>query len=246
MCFVALTYVLEPPTLGEQKSKAAQLGIKRLMEAGVQPHLIACRADNPVSETVKQKIAMFSNVPIRRVFSMHDRESIYTIPEAMRMEGLDREILSILDMHHRVNAPARTRPAPSGAVSPASCRPSASTPSTSASLGKYAALRDAYASIDKAIEHCSAHLSAKVSVEWIDTTDITEANVDRAPGPEVRRGHRARRLRRSRHRGQDRLREARAANKHPLPGHLPGLPDRGHRVRPQRAGHRGRQLHRVR
>jgi CTP synthase len=49
-CFVALTYVIEPKALGEQKSKAAQLGIKRLMEAGVQPNLIACRATRPVHE----------------------------------------------------------------------------------------------------------------------------------------------------------------------------------------------------
>src|SRR3982751_5825688 len=47
--FVALTYVLEPGALGEQKSKAAQLGIKRLMEMGIMPHIIACRATNPVN-----------------------------------------------------------------------------------------------------------------------------------------------------------------------------------------------------
>jgi CTP synthase len=102
-CFVALTYVIEPVILGEQKSKAAQLGIKRLMEAGIQPHIVACRAHNPVTKTVMQKIAMYSNVPMKRVFSMHDRESIYTIPEAMWAEGLDREILSILDLHERVD-----------------------------------------------------------------------------------------------------------------------------------------------
>src|SRR6185436_8323529 len=50
--FVALTYILEPGTLGEQKSKAAQLGIKRLMEMGIMPHLIACRASRPVKESV--------------------------------------------------------------------------------------------------------------------------------------------------------------------------------------------------
>src|SRR3954462_15899995 len=53
--FVALTYVLEPGTLGEQKSKAAQLGIKRLMEVGVMPHIIACRAGHPIKEKVREK-----------------------------------------------------------------------------------------------------------------------------------------------------------------------------------------------
>src|SRR3954467_10485451 len=57
--FVALTYVLEPGALGEQKSKAAQLGIKRLMEMGIMPHIIACRAKSPVGEKVREKISMY-------------------------------------------------------------------------------------------------------------------------------------------------------------------------------------------
>ena len=63
VCYVALTYIIEPQALGEQKSKAAQLGLKKLMEAGIQPHIVACRARNPVANSAMQKIAMFSNVP---------------------------------------------------------------------------------------------------------------------------------------------------------------------------------------
>jgi CTP synthase len=176
-CFVALTYIIEPPSLGEQKSKAAQLGIKRLMEAGVQPQIVACRAHTRVTDTVRQKIAMFSNVPMKRVFSMHDRESIYTIPEAMRAEGLDREILSILSMHDAVvpanedDARLRWRVFADKITAP---RQHAVTLGI---LGKYAALRDAYASIDKAIEHAATHLSANVDVQWLDTSDITRENV---------------------------------------------------------------------
>ena len=87
VAFVALTYVLEPGALGEQKSKAAQLGIKRLMEVGIMPHIIACRASNPVKEKVREKISMYTNVPMKRVVSMHDVESIYTIPDALRDRG---------------------------------------------------------------------------------------------------------------------------------------------------------------
>src|SRR5215469_14202747 len=101
--FVALTYILEPNALGEQKSKAAQLGIKRLMEVGVMPHIIACRASNPVKEKVREKISMYTNVPMRRVVSMHDVESIYTIPDALRTAGIDREVLTLLSIHDRVN-----------------------------------------------------------------------------------------------------------------------------------------------
>jgi CTP synthase len=171
-CFVALTYVLEPTILGEQKSKAAQLGIKRLMEAGIQPHIVACRAKNPVTETVRQKIAMFSNVPMRRVFSMHDRESIYVIPEAMRAQGLDREILSILDLHDRVN-PAHEDAARQTwlAFSNKLAAPRRHRIDLGIA-GKYASLRDAYASIDKAIEHCSIHLNCDIRVRWLDTTEF--------------------------------------------------------------------------
>jgi CTP synthase len=169
---VALTYILEPSILGEQKSKAAQLGIKRLMEAGIQPHIVACRAKNPVNETVREKIAMFSNVQLRRVFSMHDRESIYVIPEAMRASGLDREILSILDLHDRVN-PAHEDTARQAWLGFSNKLTGPRRHRIDLGIaGKYASLRDAYASIDKAIEHCSIHLSCDIKVHWFDTTEM--------------------------------------------------------------------------
>jgi CTP synthase len=170
VCFVALTYVIEPPALGEQKSKAAQLGLKKLMEAGVQPHIIAARAKNPVEKSAAQKIAMFSNVPMNRMFSMHDRDSIYTIPDAMRQAGLDREVLTMLNLHGRVDQgnEDRARAAWSSFVNrltgPRRFKVRIGI------TGKYASLRDAYASIDKALEHCGTHLSCEIDAQWLDTT----------------------------------------------------------------------------
>lgn len=177
VCFVALTYIIEPPTLGEQKSKAAQLGIKRLMEAGIQPHIVACRAHHPVGETVRQKIAMFSNVPMKRVFSMHDRESIYTIPDSMWSDGLDREILSILTLHDRVTAVKEQKAKKEWGTFAERITAPRKHKLTLGITGKYVALRDAYASIDKAIEHCSTHLAADIDVRWIETSEITQRNV---------------------------------------------------------------------
>lgn len=176
-CFVALTYVIEPKSLGEQKSKAAQLGIKRLMEAGIQPHMIACRATMPVTNTVREKIAMFSNVPLRRVFSMHDRESIYTIPEEMRADGLDREILSVLDFHDRVDVVQEDRARARWTAFTTALTTKHDRRVTVGIPGKYAGLRDAYASIDKALEHCTAHLRCEIEQKWIETSDITPENV---------------------------------------------------------------------
>ncbi len=171
-CFVALTYILEPSILGEQKSKAAQLGIKRLMEAGVQPQLIACRAKNPVTDKVMQKIAMFSNVPLPRIFSMHDRASIYTIPDAMRDGGLDREILSLLKLHERVNAKQEDRERVTWSAFTKRLNAPRAHKVRIGVLGKYASLRDAYASIDKAIEHCGTALGTEIEIEWLDTSDV--------------------------------------------------------------------------
>jgi CTP synthase len=178
-CFIALTYVIEPRALGEQKSKAAQLGIKRLMEAGVQPHIIACRATHPVAQSAMQKIAMFSNVSLRRMFSMHDRASIYTIPEDMRQEGIDREILSIIGLHDRVDAAHEDRAREKWLAFTRRLVAPKIRHVTIGITGKYAVLRDAYASIDKALEHCSAHLMTNISVRWIDTTDLGEADAPR-------------------------------------------------------------------
>jgi len=176
-CFVALTYIIEPPSLGEQKSKAAQLGIKRLLEAGIQPHLIACRASHPVAPNVAEKIAIFSNVPIHRVFSMHDRTSIYTIPHEMRKDGLDRQILSMLALHERVNSACEDRAREHWSDFLAKIAVPKTRTLRVGITGKYAALRDAYASIGKALEHCSAHFACDIKDEWIDTTEVDENNV---------------------------------------------------------------------
>jgi CTP synthase len=176
--FVALTYVLEPGALGEQKSKAAQLGIKRLMEMGIMPHLIACRAAHPVKESVREKISMYTNVPMRRVVTMHDVESIYTIPENLREVGIDREVLTLLDLHDRVNQrnEDQARLKWRWFVDRIG---KAQKDVTIAVTGKYATLRDAYASIIKACEHCGVHLGVNVNLKWVDTTAIEPANVTR-------------------------------------------------------------------
>ena len=178
VCFVALTYILEPGTLGEQKSKAAQLGIKRLMEMGIMPHIIACRSTNPTTDKVRQKISMYTNVPMRRVISMHDVESIYLIPEALREGGIDREVLSLLSMHDRVNQKNEDKERSrwnwyAGRIG------KATKEVTIALTGKYAALRDAYASVIKAAEHCSVHTGVDVKFRFVDTTSIDVDSVAR-------------------------------------------------------------------
>lgn len=177
VCFVALTYIVEPPALGEQKSKAAQLGVKRVMEAGIQPHIIAARASKRVSPNVLEKIAMFTNVPLKRCFSMHDRKSVYSIPDSMRQEGLDREILSILSLHDRVDLAHEDRSRERWMTYVRKMEAPKSRSVKLGLTGKYASVRDAYASIDKAVEHCATHLECDAELIWVEASEVTEENV---------------------------------------------------------------------
>ena len=102
-CFVALTYIVEPKILGEQKSKPAQLNLKLLNAAGIHPHIIACRASSPVAKKVREKIALFSSVPMERIFSMHDCDSVYVIPEMLRGAGIDTAVLDLIDLADRAD-----------------------------------------------------------------------------------------------------------------------------------------------
>ena len=174
-CFVALTYILEPKTLGEQKSKAAQLGIKQLMECGVQPHIIACRADNPVSEKVRQKISAYSNVPFERVFSMHDSASIYMIPAALREKGLDFEVARLLKIDDRINLRHERKAWAKWCDFTDKIGP-AGHEVTIGMTGKYTSVRDSYASIINALEHAGIALGCDAKIKWIETTAITEEN----------------------------------------------------------------------
>src|SRR3954469_3352322 len=192
VCVVALTYVMEPKSLGEQKSKAAQLGLRQVMQAGLVPHIIACRCPSPVTDKVRQKISMFSNVPISRVFSMHDVESIYLVPEMLREAGMDREVLTLLKLHDRVNQRSEDLARRKWVKFVDDLLAPKDRTVTIGVTGKYTAIRDAYASIDKALEHCSAYAGCRINIEWIDTSEIWPATVT---DPEERQRYVAQRLR---------------------------------------------------
>jgi len=174
-CFVALTYILKPKTLGEQKSKAAQLGIKQLMQCGIQPDIIACRAENEVSETARQKISIYSNVPLGRVFSMHDSASIYTIPSMLRSCGIDFEVLRMLAIEDRISL-RHERKAWAKWCDFTDKLAAPRKEITIGITGKYTSVRDSYASIINALEHSGIAIGCKPKIKWIETTGITDDN----------------------------------------------------------------------
>jgi CTP synthase len=174
-CFVALTYILEPRILGEQKSKAAQLGIKQLMQCGIQPDIIACRASSPVNEKVRQKISIYSNVPISRVVSLADSASIYQIPAMLRECGMDFEVLRLLHIEDRIDL-RRERTEWAKWCDFTDKIGKEKQEVVIGITGKYTSVRDSYASIINALEHSGIALGCKVKINWIDTSDITDKN----------------------------------------------------------------------
>jgi CTP synthase len=174
-CFVALTYILEPKTLGEQKSKAAQLGIKQLMQLGIQPDIVACRAANPTTDKVRQKISVYSNVPFERVISLPDTASIYMIPAMLREVGMDFEVARLLRIEDRIKL-RQERKSWAQWCDFTDRIGAARRPVTIGITGKYTSVRDSYASIINSLEHAGIALAGDVKIKWIDTTSVTDAN----------------------------------------------------------------------
>jgi len=142
---------------------------------GIQPDIIACRAENPVVEQARQKVSVFSNVPFERVFSMHDSASIYTIPSMLRECGLDFEVLKLMKIEDRINLRQERKEWAKWCdfTDKIACE---KHDITIGITGKYTSVRDSYASIINALEHSGIALGCKVNIKWIETTKINDGN----------------------------------------------------------------------
>ncbi len=169
VCFINITYILQPRCLGEQKSKAAQLGIKRLIEMGIQPDIIVCRSEGKLQENIKKKISLNVNVPIEMVFGVHDVSNIYGLPLALRKVGFDEAVLQVFKLNKRFKSNGNK------ALREWNRKTSShgkAKPVTIGIAGKYTGSADTYISILKALEHCSFKLNRKVKVKWVETTEL--------------------------------------------------------------------------
>ncbi len=175
VCNVALTYVLEPGFLGEQKSKAAQLGLRSLMALGIQPDIIACRCNHEVINKVREKISLSANVPVERVVSVHDMDSIYLIPSLLEKSRLDEQTIDLLGLRSRVKNDYIARESWEQYIEKIQ---NLKKEVTIGITGKYTSLRDSYASIIKALEHAGTHLGVDVKINWIDTTELDEKTTE--------------------------------------------------------------------
>jgi len=171
--FIALTYIIEPEFLGEQKSKAAQLGIKSLLSMGIQPDIIGCRAHKPVTEKIREKISVYSNVKLENVISLHDMKSIYLIPEVLKEVGITENVLNLLNIKQKNKKEEESKKWKEWHQFTSNIR-SPKKQIVIGMTGKYTSLRDSYASIIKAIEHAGSYMNTAVKIKWIETTEIEE------------------------------------------------------------------------
>jgi CTP synthase len=177
VCFTNITYILEPHSLGEQKSKAAQLGIKRLLEMGIQPQVVVCRSTSKLRESIRDKMSLYLNLPRENIFGVHDVSNIYSLPLSLRSIGFDEAILCELEVEKKFRTNGNS------ALKKWSKKTSLSgkaKPVTIGIAGKYTEGGDTYISILKALEHCSFALNRPVKVKWVETTNLGEANAETA------------------------------------------------------------------
>ena len=165
VCYVHLTLVPFIGPSGEQKTKPTQHSVTELRSRGIQPDVIVCRSDKPISESLKAKISLLCDVPTRAVVSAVDTSNIYEIPLVLHLEGLDDEVCSLLRLPGSPDL---------GAWEALVDRVEASTtPVRIGLIGKYVNLPDAYLSVVEALRHASFELGAKVEVEWVQAEELT-------------------------------------------------------------------------
>jgi len=170
--YIHLTLIPYIEAASELKTKPTQHSVGRLREIGIQPDILLCRTEKPLSDELKTKIALFCNVDKEAVIQAKDVKDIYEVPLAFKEEGLDKIIVRLLGLKCKKEDLRRWREN----VVEKALHPSKST--RIAVVGKYIELQDAYKSIYEALRHGGIANDTRVDVLKVDSEDI-EAN-----GPE--------------------------------------------------------------
>lgn len=165
--FIHLTLVPYIKTAGEIKTKPTQHSVKELLASGIQPDILVCRTEVPLTDDLKKKIALFCNVEAKSVITAIDVDSIYEVPLRLHKEGLDDRILEKLgiwtgapnikpweELVYRIKHPLHTV--------------------TIGITGKYVELKEAYKSLHEALMHGGVSNDARVELKYISADDLEE------------------------------------------------------------------------
>src|SRR4051794_12270611 len=166
VCYVHLTLVPFIGPSGEQKTKPTQHSVTELRSRGIQPDVIVCRSDGPISEKLKRKISDLCDVPVEAVVSAVDAPNLYEIPLVLHEEGLDEYVCRLL----RFDGPEHD-PDLSSWETVVERVEAATMPVRIGLIVKYS-LPDAYLSVVEALRHGGYFHGAKVEIDWIQAQDI--------------------------------------------------------------------------
>ena len=163
---VHVTLVPHIATAGELKTKPTQHSVKDMREIGIQPDILICRCDRHISRGLKDKIALFSNVPVNAVISCVDVGCIYELPLVLHAEGLDDEIAERLNIWSRQpdlevwkTVTNRFKKPKNGSV-------------RIGVVGKYVHLKDSYKSLHEALVHGAMAQDVSAQLEYIDSEEL--------------------------------------------------------------------------
>lgn len=169
--FMHLTLVPYIPTAGEVKTKPTQHSAKELLSIGIQPDILVCRSEEPLPESARAKIALFTNVEKRAVISMPDVESIYGIPMLLHEQKLDEIVTEKLQLMTKAADLREWQQVVEAEQHPAN-------QVTIAMVGKYIGLADSYKSLAEALRHAGIKTKTKVNVCYVDSEELEQNGLD--------------------------------------------------------------------
>ncbi len=164
ICYIHVTLVPFIGPSGEQKTKPTQHSVTELRSRGIQPDIIVCRSEAPLSDNLKRKISNLCNVDENAVVNAADAKNIYELPLILHDEGLDDVVCEVL----RIDRPIDLAPWQE-LVDKVEA---ATAPVRIGLIGKYIQLQDAYLSVVESLRHAGIHHGAKVEIDWIQAEDV--------------------------------------------------------------------------
>src|ERR1700712_1570026 len=163
--FIHLTLVPYIKAAGEIKTKPTQHSVKELRSIGIQPDVLLCRCEQPLPQSDRRKIALFTNVPEAAVISALDVDTIYRLPLWLHSQGLD----DIAVKHLHLNAKSKADLSDWERTVHAIENPRDEV--TIAIVGKYVEHKDAYKSLGEALRHGGIKQSARVNLRWLESEE---------------------------------------------------------------------------
>ena len=164
VCYVHVTLIPFIGPTGEQKTKPTQHSVTELRSRGIQPDMIVCRSEKPISDALKRKISQLSDVAVTGVINNADAGSIYEVPLVLHEEGFDTEICKLLGLPVEVDLTEWE-----ALVS----RIEAITETVRVGIvGKYVSLPDAYLSVAEALRHGGFFNNVNVQISWIQAEEV--------------------------------------------------------------------------